>query len=160
MPSERSGRPSESARDLLYATDVDTNALLFAPRELVEEIRNVRATLPGCRIWGDARRSIPRRWFDELVDRNVAPIEQPPDDDAKLDPDVRQDQWPQLRYSQIQSWLPQEVLELGERYDTMLGSGVNLPADDEDEVLETLEDLGYRCTEDNELTDLFDPFDE
>jgi hypothetical protein len=46
MPSERSGRPSESARDLLYATDVDTNALLFAPRDRAGPHRRDRPAGP------------------------------------------------------------------------------------------------------------------
>lgn len=152
-------------RDLLYGEDEMQN-LVFVPREIAREVRLTRERLPGCGTWKDARAALPARVYRLLVDDLVAKPDQPPPEGAALWPDgeMQHGEWPSLRYSEIEQWLPPEIFDVfGQRYDSMMSSGWNLPAttdqfeDQVEAIVAWLTEHGYRCEEDLDLPELFDP---
>jgi hypothetical protein len=143
-------------KDLLYSTD--EMSVLFVPRALALELIETREQLPECRTWGEARAALRSDRFDELVDELVAPKDQPPADDAPLDLGHLNlhHPWPWIHHSAIEDWVPPDVIEeFGERFDTMMSSGVNLDICRVDELVGRLRAAGYRCEEDGRVENLF-----
>jgi hypothetical protein len=143
-------------RDLLYdSTEIDT--LVFAPAGLAREVAAIREQAPQWETWGDARSDLTVERFDELRENEWGTGE--PDDDEALDTDdlTGEGPWPALAYAWVVDWLPEAVVEAhGEHYEGALDSGIHLPADAEQEIIEALEALGYRCTNQDGLEELFD----
>jgi hypothetical protein len=143
-------------RHLLYdSTEIET--LVFAPAGLAREVAGIREQAPQWETWGDARSDLSAERFNELRENQWGSGE--PDDDEVLDTEdlTGVEPWPALAYDDVADWLPDEVVEAhGERYDGRLDSGIHLPADAEQEIIEALEALGYRCTNQHGLEELFD----
>lgn len=155
--SERMTGDLEDTSDLLVGPG-DCEDLLVAPRKLAEEVRASRAALRGSRTWGDAYRLLSAERVEELRDRLTGLGGPRPADDQPLDlTDLHaKGEWPRLYYSQVARWLPDDVVaRFGERYDGLMDSGVNLPAEDQDAVVAELARRGVRCTHDHDLDELF-----
>lgn len=144
-----------SVGDLCIGTFAGLGTVLVAPKADVEMIRSTRAALNGCETWGDARRLLSPERFAELEDSfggddDSEPLELPEiDDEDGL--------WPRLFYRQIPRWLPSDLLErYGDSYSTMLDSGVNIPDENYEELLNALRERGVNVSEDADLEEVFD----
>ena len=151
--------PGAPVTDLLYSAD--EMSVLFAPRTVALEIFDTREKLTACKTWGDARKSLPSERFAELVDELVAPSDQPPTDDAVIDSEdlddlKREHDWPRLSYEASVECLPADIVEeFGSDYSGAFDSGVHLDVDRVDELVERLEQAGYRCEHDPRVESLF-----
>jgi hypothetical protein len=156
------------ARDLLYAVEPGLDALVFVPREIVEEILMARERLREPMTWGEARAIFSPRLFEELLDVLVEPLDErtpgpPPPDDQELEfweeYQGHDREWPALAYYEILGWLPEEIIdEYGEPYDSMAYSGVHMPASREREIVEAIRAAGISCEKDDRIVteELFD----
>jgi hypothetical protein len=145
------------SRFLLYASDSETETLVFATRETVEEITTSRAALAEARTWGELRSSVPPHRFAELA----GPVEAGwPDDDRELVEKDRPEDWLLLRHGSMTDVFPHDVVEeFADRYDTMMSSGFNLPRELESEIVGALEDRGFECREDERVLEVFSPWE-
>lgn len=149
--------------NLLYGIDELEHAI-FAPRALVDELREARRLLRTCTTWGDAKAILPRRSYRQLIEDWADQPERPPSDDAPLpeEPQMVRGEWPLLSYGQIRGWLPAEVYdEFAEEVVGFLSAWWVLPVfgpNDEDRLsllLEALGRRGIRCEADPDLSTLF-----
>jgi hypothetical protein len=145
-----------SPTGLLYGvTEIET--LVFAPVTPVEEIDAARTGAVDWETWGDARAALTPARYGEL--RDLAWLGDDPDDDEPLDiSEVNSGEpWPVIRHAEMAGWLPEAILARhAEAFDTMLSSGVNVPADAEDAILAELAAAGIDCDPDDRVADLFD----
>jgi hypothetical protein len=115
LGSER-GIPTEVAnaaavlRDLVYSvTEMET--LVFAPRNVADEVRSTRAALAAAATWGEVRRTVSCERYREVQGWLVAEVDPDPEDDEAFPYDELpgHGEWPQLSYSDIEDWLPASV---------------------------------------------------
>jgi len=164
-PERKASARRKQDRDLLWACDEADN-LVFAPRAVVRDLRIAREQIPKCRTWRDAKKLLPVKYFEEFVDRCVAPVNQPPrDEDAIAPEDLRIEEWPLLRYHEMEDWLPAVLFSrFSKDFEGLMESGTLLPAyDDEcesqdDKIVAWLERRGFTCELDRRLPELFDTF--
>ena len=154
QPVVRADRKVED--DLVYGADVYEASLYFAPRHVFESVRAARAAFARCETWGDARSLLDSEQFRELRDWSIAREEPDPPDDARIAPEALGAVQPKLYSSQIEEWLPSEVIDqFGSRYSTMMDSGILFPPENEEGILSALQLLGIRCERDDSIEDLF-----
>jgi len=148
----------QSHRGLLYAAD-DDGTVSFLPAHMADELLGVRRHVEhDWRTWGDARSGLTTERFADLVACFRAPVDGPPDDDEQLPAaeEVLDSGWAQVRFSQMEQWLPERVVErFGQRYDTMVDSGVLFPGEVLAEMLDALAEYGYLLEEDDRILELF-----
>jgi hypothetical protein len=119
----------------LFCDDSDY-LLFFAPVEVVIELQATRGALGSAKTWGDVRRSISSKRFDELAG-DMLPIDTEPNDEDAFEPP---DNWPLMRMSQMLDWLPGAVVKrYGEEFNSMAGSGINFKQDQKDAIVKALE---------------------
>lgn len=141
----------------MYASDSETETLVFAPQDTVEEIVACQAALAEAGNWGELQSAFPPHRFVELA----GPVEARwPDSVEELTEKDRRDNWLLLRHGFITDVLPRDVIEeFGDRYDTMMTSGVNFSRELEGEIVAALEERGFECHEDERVLDVFSPHD-
>jgi hypothetical protein len=143
-------------RALVYTVS-EMETLLFAPRDVAREVRDVRAALAAASTWGDVRRTLRPERYAEMREWLLARVEPDPPDAEPFDHRELpgRGNWPRLFFSEIEGWLPRDVLdEHAVRYDGLMDSGMNLPAEALEPILASLEARGYQCAEDDALEDL------
>jgi hypothetical protein len=90
---------------------------------------------------------------DDLIGR-AAPE---PDDGDEIDLTDSPGTWPCLHSSDIQRWLPSDIIEeFGSYYSNMMDSGTLLDPENEQAIVEELTRRGAKCTRDPALVELFD----
>ena len=135
------------------------HSLIFAPANLVDDVRRTRAAMEKVVTWDDARRLLTPQRYAELLDELLARVDPDPSDDEPLDQSdlSRPGEWPCLFYSQVVNWLPVEIIEEhGEYFSTMMDTGVIFDAEDGgDAVCGALEEAGISVRWDDRLDELF-----
>lgn len=137
----------------------DGPSLVFAPRRLAEEVRQIRGALCSSRTWGDACERLDREHLIELHDwlfGGKDPSRTAADAPLDLRPVHEHGPWPRLYRSSIPGWLPDEVIDrYGNTHSTMMDSGVSFDRAAKGAVIAHLSSLGVNCGHDDDLTSLF-----
>lgn len=126
--------------------------LVFIPRNLAEELAAVHRAASEASAWGGLREAMPRRHYDEAIAQlgeEPAASEEFASDQI---PGLSEGDWPEWPAQEMLNWMPAQAQALGSVEDSTLnGSFLALDPQKAEEVVSAVEEVGYKCFEDDLL---------
>lgn len=142
-----SRRQVSSKRDLVYGKAY--GGLLFFTRRRAEDFAGFYEALNTAKTWGDFRRLAPSRILKEIRTW-VEDFDLIPATDPMSEHDPRTIFWPFPNSEQLEI-LPDDVIALGEYSDTGEGDRLDLPIEEEAEIVRRLRAHRFNVERNDEL---------
>jgi hypothetical protein len=158
-PQERgAGPPTLPGAIVIGTVENDGLEVVMIPQQEAESLAQLHRALNRAATWGEFKRLAPREHYEDAVSRWMdSNDEEEPASDQPFDPhDIpgRDDgDWPAWPAQDMLAWVPEEVqARFGRSHASVLnGAWLSLTGEAIDEIVASMERLGYRCRRDDEL---------